>query len=366
MTVELDLPVHGETGWDTKLNAALTALETAINELPGGGGEGTVVTINGVTPDGEGEVTLSIDQINEGTTYKRLPAASLTKLNAIEPGAEVNNISDTDATDLTDGGASTLHYHASDRALANATGTLPQSQVTDLEADLDLKANLTDLDDKADLIAGKLDPSQLPDIAVVDFLGSPANQVGMLALTGQKGDWAIRTDLGTVWVVTGTDTTQLSSWTQMGYPTAPVTQVAGRTGNVVIATTDISGSTSLGRTMMALADAAAGRTALGLGTAAVAALLDEDDMASNSATGVPSQQSVKVYVDTLRSDIGDDITAALAQTTWEIYYTGSSWPARSASVPAGFGGKARYNSIGFPSAASPTDQVDRDQWWGTV
>lgn len=35
----------------------------------------------------------------------------------------------------------------------------------------------------------------------------------------------------------------------------------------------------------------------GLGTAAVAALLDEDDMASDSATGVPSQQSVKAYVD---------------------------------------------------------------------
>lgn len=36
----------------------------------------------------------------------------------------------------------------------------------------------------------------------------------------------------------------------------------------------------------------------GLGTAAVAALLDEDDMASDSATAVPSQQSVKAYVAT--------------------------------------------------------------------
>jgi hypothetical protein len=34
-----------------------------------------------------------------------------------------------------------------------------------------------------------------------------------------------------------------------------------------------------------------------LGTAALAILLDEDDMASDSATGVPSQQSVKAYVD---------------------------------------------------------------------
>ena len=34
------------------------------------------------------------------------------KLDGIEAGAEVNNISDADATDLTDGGETTLHTHA--------------------------------------------------------------------------------------------------------------------------------------------------------------------------------------------------------------------------------------------------------------
>lgn len=34
-----------------------------------------------------------------------------TKLNGIEAGAEVNNISDADATDLTDSGVTTLHSH---------------------------------------------------------------------------------------------------------------------------------------------------------------------------------------------------------------------------------------------------------------
>ena len=46
-----------------------------------------------------------------------------------------------------------------------------------------------------------------------------------------------------------------------------------------------------------LADASQGRTNLGLGSAAVADLLDEDDMVSDDATAVPSQQSVKAYVD---------------------------------------------------------------------
>ena len=68
--------------------------------------------------------------------------------------------------------------------------------------------------------------------------------------------------------------------------------------------------TTAGLALLDDADAAAQRTTLGLGTAAVAALLDEDDMASNSATAVPSQQSVKAYVDAnLGLVIGTDVQA---------------------------------------------------------
>lgn len=42
---------------------------------------------------------------------------------------------------------------------------------------------------------------------------------------------------------------------------------------------------------------AIGTPSFTLGSAAEATLLDEDTMASNSATSVPSQQSVKAYVD---------------------------------------------------------------------
>lgn len=54
-----------------------------------------------------------------------------------------------------------------------------------------------------------------------------------------------------------------------------VKSVAGKTGVVSLSTSDVEG----------------------LGTAAAADLIDEDDMASDSATKVPSQQSVKAYVD---------------------------------------------------------------------
>lgn len=48
--------------------------------------------------------------LNDGD-YKHLTATELTKLTGIETGAEVNNISDVNATDLTDAGLTDLHRH---------------------------------------------------------------------------------------------------------------------------------------------------------------------------------------------------------------------------------------------------------------
>lgn len=56
------------------------------------------------------------------------------KLAGIEASAEANNISDANALDLTDGGDSTLHYHAADRSRANHTGTQGSSTISDFGA----------------------------------------------------------------------------------------------------------------------------------------------------------------------------------------------------------------------------------------
>lgn len=85
----------------------------------------------------------------------------------------------------------------------------------------------------------KLTSSQIPDIAVVEYLGSVASQAAMLALTGQKGDWCTRSDLGTNFIITGSTPSSLSSWTQLSYPTAPVTSVAGKTGAVTLSSSDV-------------------------------------------------------------------------------------------------------------------------------
>lgn len=142
-------------------------------------------------------------------------------------------------------------------ALSDVVAT--KATTSNVDAQLAVKANAADLDNVFGIATAaipssqkaaangvatlgsdsKLPAAQLPALAITEFLGSSANQTAMLAKTGEQGDWTTRTDLGTVWIITGSDPTQLSSWTQMTYPTAPVTSVAGQTGVVVLAKADV-------------------------------------------------------------------------------------------------------------------------------
>lgn len=76
------------------------------------------------------------------------------------------------------------------------------------------------LANKADLVGGVVPNSQIPAIAITEYLGVAANQAAMLALSGQKGDWCVRTDLSKVYVITGNDPTQLADWTALVYPSS--------------------------------------------------------------------------------------------------------------------------------------------------
>lgn len=75
----------------------------------------TIISIFNAVATKFDKVTDTLDDIIAGTTNKHFTATEKTKLSGIEAGAEVNNISDANATDLTDGNDSTLHYHLSDR-----------------------------------------------------------------------------------------------------------------------------------------------------------------------------------------------------------------------------------------------------------
>jgi hypothetical protein len=104
------------------------------------------------------------------------------------------------------------------------------SDVTDLS---------TTLASKADLVDGKVITSQLPSIAISDFLGSVSSQSEMLVLTGQVGDWCKRTDEQKTYFIIGSDPSQISSWTSVLVPGSPVDSVNGQSGTVVLGKSDI-------------------------------------------------------------------------------------------------------------------------------
>lgn len=124
-----------------------TADETKLDGIAAGAQVNNISAINATDLTDAGDTTLhyhaadrnranhtgtqSADTLTDGTTNKAYTATEKTKLAGIEAGAEVNNISYVNATDLTDGGDSTLHYHSADRNRENHTGTQSADTITD-------------------------------------------------------------------------------------------------------------------------------------------------------------------------------------------------------------------------------------------
>ena len=109
------------------------------------------------------------------------------------------------------------------------------------------------LDLKADLVGGVVPNSQLPSLAITEYLGTVASEAALLALTGQRGDWAIRTDTGSTWVITTDGGSTITDWTELATPADAVSSVNGFTGTVVLGASDVGAATTA---QGALADSA--------------------------------------------------------------------------------------------------------------
>jgi phage-related tail fiber protein len=110
---------------------------------------------------------------------------------------------------------------------------VPISNITGLQAALDSKPTL---------VNGVLPTSVLPAISISDTF-VVASQTAMLALTAQRGDFAVRTDILENFILQGNDPTRLDNWVQLVHPTAAaggVQTVNSLTGpNVTLAASNI-------------------------------------------------------------------------------------------------------------------------------
>jgi microcystin-dependent protein len=123
LTATLRAGAIDETKLDTSVNASLDLADSALQSADIG-------------------VSVQAHSAVLDATTASFTTAEETKLAGIESGAEVNNISDVNATDLTDAGDSTLHYHATDRNRANHTGTQTASTISDFDTEV---SNNTDV-----------------------------------------------------------------------------------------------------------------------------------------------------------------------------------------------------------------------------
>lgn len=86
----------------------------------------------------------------------------------------------------------------------------------------------------------KIPAAQIPALALSEFLGTVASEAAMLALSGQRGDWCVRTDLDPdrAFILESDDPTQAANWTDItGAGGGAVLSVDGQTGAV-----DLSGA----------------------------------------------------------------------------------------------------------------------------
>lgn len=91
--------------------------------------------------------------------------------------------------------------------------------------------------------AGKVLTSQLPALAISNT-SVVADEAGMLALTAQTGDVAVRTDESKSYILRGTDPSVLADWEELLSPTTGVTSINGNTGAITLADVAFSGASA--------------------------------------------------------------------------------------------------------------------------
>jgi len=93
--------------------------------------------------------------------------------------------------------------------------------------------------------SSKIPLAQLPAVAISEYLGTVATTSGLLALLGERGDWAIVTADNTTYILTTDDPTDLAHWKQIATPVDVVLSVNGNIGAVSLDTDDIPEGSNL-------------------------------------------------------------------------------------------------------------------------
>jgi len=183
---------------------------TKVDPVPSSAFE--IKTVAGVGPDVDGNVPLTASDI-DATGHGYAPQ---------------------DELDAVDARVVTLENHPPNHATRHAPGGVDPLTGYVATALVGVSNGVASLDS-----GGLIPASQLPSIAISDYLGAVGSQAAMLGLVGQRGDWCNRTDLGAAFILAAEPASTLANWAQVLTPTDAVTSVAGRTGAVTLTKSDV-------------------------------------------------------------------------------------------------------------------------------
>lgn len=133
--------------------------------------------------------------------------------------------------------------------VTNTTFNLLENRVSDVEtnkvsnstfnAQMLLKQNVKPNGTDSLILGNKINPIYMDDLFITDVF-VVSSQSAMLALSAQRGDFAVRTDLGKTFVLKQSPATTLANWVEL-QTTSDVVSVNGKTGAVTIEISDLAG-----------------------------------------------------------------------------------------------------------------------------
>ena len=138
-------------------------------------------------------LTISNDIAISGTVDGRDVSVDGTKLDTIETNAEVNNISDVNATDLTDGGDSSLHYHSTDRDRANHTGTQTASTISDFDTEV---SNNTDVTANTAKVSNATHTGEVTGSTALTIADNVVDEANLKVSNSPTNDYILTADSG--------------------------------------------------------------------------------------------------------------------------------------------------------------------------
>lgn len=380
------ITVKNKNGDDVSVTVGQAIFQVPASNDPDITGSGGNYTLTEVLDNGEGRVyTFPVDKDTPGGTlyaHEIAPSSpqsgvtysgiTATVFNALEsrvqgleqqaPGTVAGTVTSVNSVNPVSGNVTLTK---SSIGLGNVDNTADTAKPVST-------ATQTALDGKADLVGGKVPSGQLPALSATDTWPI-ASQAAMLALSSATvGDFAVRTDNNTLYVLTALPASTLGNWILVTNPSS-VSSVAGKTGAVSLVKADVGLGSVDNTADTAKPISTATQTALNAKenslTAGTSSQYYRGDKTwqtlSKSTIGlanVDNTSDVDKPLSTAQTDAINTVTSALSgkASVFYRYYNGTSWTARPTGLPAGLPVVAY--STGYPAAPAPTGASNGDIW----